>query len=81
MRLVADPTELTVPDKHREALKLRAIVVSTRAALRKGDRARVRERSDGLMADLESNAIRDGADVEILANIEAARRELWEGAD
>lgn len=70
-------------DKHREALELRAIVVSTRAALLKGDRARVRERSDGLMADLESKVIRDGADAdaEILANIEAARRELWEGAD
>ena len=70
-------------DKHREALELRAIVVSTRAALLKGDPARVRERSDGLMADLESKVIRNGAnaDSEILANIEAARRELWEGAE
>lgn len=67
--------------KHREALELRAIVVSTRAALLKGDPVQVRERSDGLMADLEAKAIRDGADAEILANIEAARRQLWEGAD
>ncbi len=65
--------------KEREALELRAIVVSTRSALLKGDRARIRERSDQLMADLESKVIRDGADAEILANIEAARRELWQG--
>jgi hypothetical protein len=72
-----------VTDKQRQALELRAIVVSTRAALLKGDAARVRERSDGLMADLESKLIRDGADAntEILANIEAARRELWDRAD
>lgn len=69
-----------MPNKHREALKLRTIVVSTRAAILKGDPAQVRDRSDNLMADLESNVIRDGADAEILANIEAARRELWEGA-
>ncbi len=72
-------------DKHREALKLRAIVVSTRAALLKGEPAQVKERSDSLMADLESNVIRDGADAdgnaEILADIEAARRELWDGAN
>ena len=68
-------------DKHREALKLRAIVVSTRAALLKGDPAQVRERSDSLMADLESKVVHDGADAEILANIEAARRELWKGAN
>ena len=67
-------------DKHREALKLRAIVVSTPGALRKptNDPGQVRERSDHLMADLESEVIRDGADAEIIANIEAARRELWE---
>jgi hypothetical protein len=68
-------------DKDREALKLRAIVVSTRAALRKSDSSQIRERSDHLMADLESNAVRDGADAEILANIAAARRQLWEGAE
>ena len=68
-------------DKHREALKLRAIVVSTRAALLKGDRAQVRERSDSLMADLESKARRDEADPELLANIQAARRELWDGGE
>jgi hypothetical protein len=67
-----------VTDKQREALELRAIVVSTRAALRKGDRARVMERSDELLADLESKVIRDGADAEILASIETARRELWQ---
>ena len=68
--------------KHHEALELRAIVVSTRAALLKGgDPALVRERSDGLMADLESKVIRDNADSEVLADIDAARRELWERAD
>jgi hypothetical protein len=66
-------------DKQREALELRAIVVSTRAALLKGgDPATVRKRSDQLMADLESKVIRDGADAQILATIEATRRELWE---
>lgn len=69
-------------DKRRDALALRAIVVSTRAALLKGDRAQVRERSDNLMADLEWKVIRDAdADTDVLAKIEAARRELWEGAN
>ena len=70
-------------DKHREALELRAIVVSTRAALRKGDPAQIRERSDSLLADFEAKVIGDGADpdAEILADIAAARRELLDGGD
>lgn len=69
-------------DKQREAFELRAIVVSTRAALLKGaNSTQVRDRSDKLMAVLESKVIRDGADAEVLANIEAARRALWQGAE
>lgn len=69
-------------DKQREIMELRAIRVSTRAALKKvstdEERERVRARSIELLAGLESDVIRDGADPEILAAVEAARRELWD---
>jgi hypothetical protein len=65
-------------DKQREAFELRAIRVSTASALLKGDPERVKERSDQLLAELEAKVIRDGADEEILASIEATRRELWD---
>lgn len=65
-------------DKQRKVFELRTIVVSTRAALLKGDRARVKRQSDDLMAELEAKVMREGADPEILAAVEAARRELWD---
>jgi hypothetical protein len=71
-----------VSDKQRELLELLAIRVSTKAALRAvstdEEVERVRTRSTELLARLESDVIRDGADPEIIAALEAARRELWD---
>jgi hypothetical protein len=67
-----------VSDKQREAFELRVIVGSTRAALLKGDPTAIKERSDELLADLEARVIRDGADPQILAGIDTARRALWD---
>jgi hypothetical protein len=60
--------------------RLRTIVVSTRAALRPGagHNDRIRDRSDRLLADLESQVIRDGGDPELLREIENVRRGLFE---
>jgi hypothetical protein len=67
-------------DKQREALALRAIAVSGRAALNKTTHpeevARIADRVDDLLAELESIVIRDGGDEQILAAIEAERRRL-----
>ncbi len=69
-------------NKQREILELRTIRVSTKAALKKvsGDeeKERVKTRSTELLARLESDVIRDGADPEVIAALEAARRELWD---
>ena len=69
-------------DKHRELLELRAIVVSTKAALRsvasEEDVERVKDTSTELLARLEGKVIRDGADPEVIAAVEAARHELWD---
>jgi hypothetical protein len=70
-----------VSDEEREAKMLRTIVVSTRAALLKtsGSQAeRVRDRSDELLADLESLVIRDGGSETIIAAIDRERRALQE---
>ncbi len=69
-------------DKQREILAIRAILVSGRAALvktpsREGREA-IRDRITALLADLEEAVIRDGADPEVLARLDAARREVWE---
>ena len=69
-------------DKRRELLALRAIVVSGRAAVLKAsgaqDRELVRDRITELLAELEESVIRDGADPEVLARLDEARRRVWE---
>ena len=69
-------------DKQREAMELRTIQVSTKAALKSvssdEEIERVKVTSTELLARLESEVIRDGADPEIIAALEAARRELWD---
>ena len=65
---------------HRELLALRAIVVSGRAALRNAagaaDRENIKNRITELLAELEETVIRDGADAEVLAQLDEARRGL-----
>lgn len=69
-------------DKEREALALRAIAVSGRAALSKArhpdEVERLTGRIDDLLAELEAIVIRDGGDERILAAIEAERRRIHE---
>jgi hypothetical protein len=69
-------------DKAREAMALRTIVVSGRAALEKtvepDDRERIKDRLTELLARLEEAVIRDGADPEILRRIEEARAAAWD---
>jgi hypothetical protein len=70
-----------VSDKVREALELRAILVSTRAAAahtEKADMPALRARADGLLARLQERLLRDGGDPEILAAIDEARRDMRE---
>jgi hypothetical protein len=71
-----------VSDKPRKLLELRAIRVSTIAALRSvssdEEAERVKSMSTELLARLESAVIRDGADPELIAALEDARRELGE---
>ena len=68
--------------KQREILELRTIRVSTKAALRtvsSGEEVeRIKTTSTELLARLESDVIRHGADPEVMAALEAARRELWD---
>jgi hypothetical protein len=72
----------TMSDTLREALELRAIRVSALAALSKAMpvdvRDGVQDRADELLADLEARVIRDGGNEEVLAAIEATRREIRE---
>lgn len=69
-------------EKEREALALRAIVISGRAALAKAttsaDAVVITDRVDHLLADLEAIVIRDGGDERLLAAIEAERRSFHE---
>lgn len=60
-------------------LRLRGIVVSTRAARTShpGDLERIRTSSHALLAQLVSDVINDGADPDLIRDIEAARRDLW----
>jgi hypothetical protein len=71
-----------VSNKQREILELRTIRVSTKAALKKvsteKEKDRVKTRSTELLARLEGDVIRDGADPEVIAALESARRELWD---
>ena len=64
-------------DKRRQALALRGITVSGRAAISKaGAREEIEaitERMDVLLKDLESSLLRDGGDEETLAAIKRER--------
>ena len=66
-------------DTRRELLALQTIVVSGRAALLKTaspeGRRRVRDRITELLAELEERVRRDGANPEVLARLDAARRD------
>jgi hypothetical protein len=66
----------------RTALELRTIRVSALTALAKPMTVEVREelrdRADGLLAELEERVIRDGGDEEVLAMIEQTRRDIRE---
>ncbi len=59
-------------------MRLRAIVVSTKAALESLPSAskRIRGASDSLLAELEADTRNDGADADLLRDIAAARREV-----
>ncbi len=69
-------------DQERTARALRVIAVSGRAAIAKAhepeERQRIRERVHELLADLEEQVLRDGADEAILGAIERERRQAWE---
>lgn len=69
-------------DTRRELLTLRAIVVSGRAALRStaspDGRERINDRVTELLADLEEAVLRGGANPDVLARLEEARREVWD---
>ena len=68
-------------DADRDSKALRVIAVSGRAALAKAHEPeefeRIRERVHELLADLEEQVIRNGADERMLAAIERERREVW----
>ena len=69
-------------DIEREARSLRVITVSAHAALRRAtdsaDAARIQDRADDLLAELEGQVIRDGADMNMIAAIDSERRRLRE---
>ena len=69
-------------DKQREVMALRTIVVSGRSALSKttepDERERIQDRVHDLLAELEQQVIRDGADQELLSAIERKRRQLFD---
>lgn len=69
-------------DKNREVLELKAIQVSTRAALAKAPshemRERIRTTSTELLGRLQESVLRDGADPEMIEAVEQARRENWD---
>jgi hypothetical protein len=71
-----------VSDRDREIRALRVIAVSGRAALARArepeERNRLRQRANELLADLEQEVIRDGAEERILAAIVYERRRIWE---
>lgn len=73
---------MTVRNEQRQLLALRAIVVSGRAALLKNPAADAREhirvRILELLAELKESINRDGADAEVLARLEEARRDVSE---
>jgi hypothetical protein len=81
-KIHAETRESGVSDKKRKVLELRTIRVSTKAALRAvssdEEAKRIKTMSTELLARLESAVIRDGANPELIAALEDARRELGE---
>ena len=75
------PADRSASTAH-ELLDLRSIVVSGRAALLKtaspDGRERIKDRVTELLAELEAAVIRDGANPEVLARLEEARRAVWD---
>ena len=69
-------------NQQRQLLALRTIVVSGRAALLKTPAADAREHTKvrilELLAELEDTINRDGANAEVLARVDDARRDVWE---
>ena len=69
-------------DRRRADLELRAIVVSTRAALRQitdpEDLARLKVTSNELLARFEQRVTANGGDPTTLAAIDDARTSLWD---
>ena len=69
-------------DRRRADLELRAIVVSTRAALRQitdpDDLARLKATSNELLARFEQRVTANGGDRATLAAIDEARASLWD---
>ena len=71
-----------IGDNRRELLAIRAVVISGRNALGKTpdpeDREGIKHRLPELLGQLEEGFIRHGADAEVLARLEVARRGPWE---
>jgi hypothetical protein len=71
-----------IGDKGHELLAIQAVVISGRNALAKTpeleDRERIKDRIRELLGQLAEGFIRDGADAEVLARLEEARRGPWE---
>ena len=69
-------------DKEREALELRAISVSTKAALTRPmddeDREQTKNTATELLARLERAVLEDGADPAMIEAVEAARQRVWD---
>ena len=63
-------------------MSLRAITVSARAALAhatdEAQRARIRDRADELLAELERSVLLDGADPAVLRSVQRERHTLRE---
>jgi hypothetical protein len=71
--------EAGMSNREREERALRTIVVSAHSALRTAAPEageRIKDRTDELLADLESIVIRDGGNESILSAIEHERRRL-----
>ena len=78
----ASDARMTESPPRREPLALRAIVVSSRNALHKtpdpDDLDRIKDRATELLLALEEASVRDGADAEVFARVDEARRQVSE---
>jgi hypothetical protein len=68
--------------KARQLLDLRTILASGRSGWNRATdsaaRESIKDRVTEKLAALEAAVLRDGADPEVLARLEEARREVWE---